>query len=36
MVSIMLKYGQIKVNQQQVNSNVFVRYFTIIIVQENI
>ena len=36
MVSIMLKYGQIKVNQQQVNINVSLRRFAIIVVQENI
>ena len=35
MVNIMQKYGQkIKVNQQQVNINVYVRCFTITVVQE--
>ena len=34
---LMLKYGQsIKVNRQQVNINVYVRCFAIIVVQENI
>ena len=37
MVGTMLNYGQYtKVNQQQVNINVNVRCFTIIVVQENI
>ena len=37
MVGIMLKCGQqIKVNRQQVNINVNVKCFTIIVVQENI
>ena len=37
MVSITLKYGQqIKVNWQQVNINVYVRCFAVIVVQENI
>ena len=36
MVNIMQKYGQkIKVNQQRININVYVRCFAIIVVQEN-
>ena len=31
----MLKYRKIKVNQQQVNINVFVSCFAIIVMQEN-
>ena len=37
MVSIMLKYGQYtKVNWQQINVNVYVRCFAIIVLQKNI